>query len=241
MYYYENQTRLGDSHIEFTKEHFSIKFDATQTVVSSAILNGGIVHTTTVFNRFITKAFADHPDYKLTPEEMLESYGQKSLNSHYAVGLLTAAPYYTYAFSGVEKDGIIIEAHITSGTSNARRAGDPADVHTFEETEYKTGTINIIVCTNAQLEQHTLLEALMMVTESKVAVMEERKILSNKSGELSTGTGTDTVAIVNGSGRSIKYCGKHVLFGELLAQVVKKALSNSLQQYDEKNVSKVVF
>lgn len=226
---------------EHTQEHFALKSDQIHQVASSAILNGGIVKTNTVFNRFITKAFADHPDYKLRPEEMLAIYGNKIFKCNHAVGLLTAAPYYTYAFCGVEKDGIVIEAHITSGTSNARRAGDPADVHTFEETDYKTGTINIIAATNATLEEQAMLEAIMMITESKVTVMEERNVLSNKTGKLSTGTGTDTIAFINGNGYNIKYCGKHVLFGELLAQVVKRALNQSLQQYDDNNRAQKCF
>lgn len=237
--YYHQGTRLDIKHCEHTKEHFVLSTNGSRKIVSSAILNGGILEADTVFNRFITKAFADHPDYKLTPEAMLNLYSKRVLESDKAVGLLTAAPYYTHAFCGVEKDGIIIEAFISSGTSNARRAGDPADVHTFEETDYKTGTINIIIATNANMAEHTLLEALMMVTESKVTVMEERKIFSNKSEGLSTGTGTDTIAIVNGNGRPVKYCGKHVLFGELLAQVVKRALNQSLDQYDENNLDNI--
>lgn len=240
MYYYQD-TRLEQTECEHTTEHFAIKLKQPHRVVSSAIHNGGMVETKTIFNRFITKAFANHPDYKLEPEEMLAQYAQNNFSDENGVALLTAAPFYTYAFCGVEKDGIIIEAHITSGTSNARRAGDPADVHTFDEVDYKAGTINIIVCTNASLMDHTLLEALMMITESKVTIMEERQVLSNKSGGLSTGTGTDTIAVVNGHGRLIKYCGKHVLFGELLAQVVKKALDKSLQQYDDNNVSQMLF
>lgn len=239
--YYKKKSRLDMTMCEHTQEHFALQSSQMHQVASSAILNGGIVKTNTVFNRFITKAFADHPDYKLTPEDMLALYGKEIFKTDHAVGLLTAAPYYTYAFCGVEKDGIIIEAHITSGTSNARRAGDPADVHTFEETDYRTGTINIIVATNANLEEQALLEAIMMITESKVTVMEERQVISNKTGKLSTGTGTDTTAIVNGNGYPIKYCGKHVLFGELLAQVVKRALSQSLQQYDDNNRAQKCF
>ncbi|MBN2897895.1 MAG: adenosylcobinamide amidohydrolase [Clostridia bacterium] len=239
--YYQKETLLNFKICEHTKEHFVIQSVEPRSVASSAILNGGIIETTTVFNRFITKDFADDPHYRLTPEEMLALYSKNNFHDEKAVGLLTAAPYYTYAFCGAEKDGIVVEAHITSGTSNSRRAGDPADVHTFEETEYRAGTINIIIATNASLEPQTLLEALMIVTESKVAIMEERGVTSNKSGMMSTGTGTDTVAVINGTGRRIKYCGKHVLFGEMLAQVVKRALNQSLQQYDDNNVANRFF
>ena len=235
MDYYCDKSRIKNLSIDYCNEHLMLKFSEEREIVSTAILNGGVTESKVILNRFITKAIEHHPHFHLPPEEMLKLYAIEFSGIKNSVGMLTAAPFKTYKFSGIEKDGVNIEAYITSGISNARRAGDRADVNSFEDTDYRAGTINIIVGTNALLEKNTLLEAIMIITEAKVSVMEEMKVISPISGKMATGTGTDAIAVYNGNGRNLKYCGKHVLFGEMLGSVVKDALKKSLTEYLKKS------
>ena len=72
----------------------------------------------------------------------------------------------------------------------------------------------------------------MIVTEAKAAVLRESGIRSPVSNKIATGTGTDAIAVVSGHGpETVRYCGKHVLFGEILGRLVTDALTASVKWY----------
>jgi adenosylcobinamide amidohydrolase len=49
------------------------------------------------------------------------------------------------------------------------------------------------------------------------------------SGRIASGTGTDAVAVVSGHGPEIiRYCGKHVLFGEISGRMVTETVASSI-------------
>ncbi len=74
-----------------------------------------------------------------------------------------------------------------------------------------------------------MVESVMLATEAKTFAMRELGVKSSVSGKIATGTGTDAIAVVNGLGsETIRFCGKHVLFGEMLASVVIDAITESL-------------
>ena len=74
-----------------------------------------------------------------------------------------------------------------------------------------------------------LVESVMLAAEAKTVAMRELGVKSPASGEIATGTGTDAIAVANGAGpKRIHYCGKHVLFGEMLASAVIEAITESL-------------
>jgi adenosylcobinamide amidohydrolase len=74
-----------------------------------------------------------------------------------------------------------------------------------------------------------MVEAVITTTEAKTAALQNLGIKSPVSDNLATGTGTDAVAIVSGHGSiKISYCGKHVVFGEILAKLVIEAVCASL-------------
>ena len=125
--------------------------------------------------------------------------------------------------------GVEITALVTSGLSNARRSGDRAEHRTFDEPGIKPGTINIIILTNVMLSPPAQVEAVMIATEAKAAVFQDIGAISPVTGKTATGTGTDAVAVVSGfSPPEIVFCGKHTLFGEMLASAAMEALASSL-------------
>lgn len=66
----------------------------------------------------------------------------------------------------------------------------------------------------------------MIITEAKAAALQEANIISPVSGLIATGTGTDSHAIVSGFGPAkVRCCGKHVLFGEVLGELVMESVS----------------
>jgi len=113
--------------------------------------------------------------------------------------------------------------------SNARRAGDYAEYREIGTPQYNAGTINIICLTTAVLTPAAMIEAVITATEAKSAALQNLGIKSPASQTPATGTGTDAIAVAGGHGSiSVKYCGKHVIFGEILAKLVIEALTSSI-------------
>jgi adenosylcobinamide amidohydrolase len=91
------------------------------------------------------------------------------------------------------------------------------------------GTINIIVLVSAALTRPALVESVMLATEAKAAALQALGIKSPISNDTATGTGTDAIAIASGQGPiEIPYCGKHVIFGEVLGRLVNEAVTASV-------------
>ena len=214
--------------IEHTDRFFHVEFPEPVRMLSSAILNGGIKYADHFFNTKVDANFnGEKTDFELpavTLERLAETNGWEGC----CVGMMTAALMKTFRRVRVEKQGVWIEVLVTAGVSNARRAGDVADYQFINEACEKLGTINILVLTNAKLSDASMVECVMMVAEAKAACMQDLNVHSRVSESIATGTGTDSTAIACGNGPEIKYCGKHVLFGELLAKSVHQAISESL-------------
>ena len=75
-----------------------------------------------------------------------------------------------------------------------------------------------------------MIEAVMTVTEAKAAALQNLDIKSPISNQTATGTGTDCIAVAaDPQAEKIQYCGKHVVFGEILARLVIEAVSFSIK------------
>ncbi|WP_461632791.1 adenosylcobinamide amidohydrolase [Labilibaculum euxinus] len=214
--------------IELTDQFLHVEFQNPVRMVSSAILNGGCQIVDHFLNTKVDANFkGERTDFEspdITLKEIVDSQNWEGN----CVGMMTAALMSSFRRVRVEKQGVWIEVFVTSGVSNARRAGDEADYQFVNEECQKIGTINILVTTNANLSDAGMVECIMMVAEAKAACLQDLKVLSPVSGLLATGTGTDSTAIACGTGPVVQYCGKHVLFGEMLAKTTYEAIYKSL-------------
>ena len=222
--------------LEHTENHIHIELSIPHQVVSSAVLNGGMVRANHILNMKVPK---DSPCPEL-PELALSRYCADSGWSGNAVGMMTAASMDSFRMTKKSEQGIEIVALVTSGLSNPRRAGDHAEHRQMFSHYNEIGTINIIVITSAHLTGSALIEALLITTEAKSAALQEAGIKSPVSNKPATGTGTDSVAVVSGPGPGdVRYCGKHVLFGELLGSSVIDTVSSSIQWAVESRTYKI--
>jgi len=171
-----------------------------------------------------TRTPAEYPP----PETTLGRYARDRRWPGPAMGMMTAASMASCRVAWRSESGVAVCVVLTAGLANARRAGDKADCRDGNAGALPAGTINILAATNAALTDAALLEALMIMTEAKAAVLSEHGIVSPVSGLVATGTGTDCAAMACGEGPSLRFCGKHVLFGEMLARAVMEALSSSI-------------
>jgi adenosylcobinamide amidohydrolase len=215
--------------IEHTPAHLHIQLPEPRPVLSSAAYNGGLIDAE---HLLILKVAENFLGSKGPFEPLSDTFQKYCCRQGWAgstMGMMTSAPMTSFRKARRSMQGVEITALVTSGLSNARRSGDPAEHRNFHEPGIKPGTINIIILTNAMLSPPAQVEAVMIATEAKAAVLQDIGAVSPLTGRTATGTGTDAVAVVSGfSPPEIVFCGKHTLFGEMLASVAMEALASSL-------------
>ena len=206
-------------------DHLHLAFSSPQRVLSSAILNGGLIKADHIVNRKVRKD-------SLTceaPDVSLRNYAEQQGWQGNVVGMMTAAPMSSLRIEQSCVEGIDLTVLVTTGIDNARRAGDKADVQDVLALSKHVGTINLVLICSAKLTDAAMLEAVMVATEGKAAALQDAGVVSPVSQRLATGTGTDAIAVVSGDGpEEIAFCGKHVLLGELIGRLVISAVTKSL-------------
>jgi len=211
--------------LQHNENHIHVAFSSPQRVISSAILNGGLVEAEHIVNWKVPK----HASVCEAPEKSLNDYAKAQGWQGQVVGMMTAASMDSLRMEQTCVEGVDITVLVTTGMSNARRAGDKADIQELLSTTHEIGTINLILIFSAQLTDAAMVEAMMLATEAKAAALQNAGVLSPVSGLIATGTGTDAIAVVCGSGSpAIKFCGKHVLLGEWIGRLVITAVTSSL-------------
>ena len=212
-----------------TPAHIWVGFSTEHPVLSSAVFNGGTCAASNILIMKVAKNFEGTKQIAENPEKTLAEYCRQLRLGGATVGMMTSASMDSFRQVSRTSQGVELSAMVTAGISNACCAGDRADWRTFQVDDNPTGTINIIIITNAMMSQAAMVESVMIVTEAKTVAMRELGVKSLVSGVIATGTGTDAIAVVNGFGpETIHYCGKHVLFGEMLASAVIEAVTGSL-------------
>ena len=216
--------------INHTSTHVHVAFESSHhRVLSSAVLNGGWVAADHIVNMKVPENFQGKQAHFVSPEVTLANYAHSLHLEGRIVGMMTAASMNSFRQVTLIDQGAEVIALVTAGVSNAKRAGEPAEWRKIESRSHATGTINIIILTNAFLSQAAMVEAVMIATEAKAAALADLDIKSPQTGRQATGTGTDAVAVVSGFGPlQVRYCGKHVLFGEMLAAATIRAITQSL-------------
>jgi len=205
--------------------HLHLAFPEPRRVLSSAVLNGGHVKADHVVNMKVPKT----SDATEAPETTLKKYALKNGWKGTVVGLMTAASMDSFRLARDTVSGIELAVLVTSGLSNPRRIGDRADIREAGAAPGEAGTINIIALTSATLTEAAMVECVMMITEAKAAALQEAGIRSPVSNGIATGTGTDALAVVSGHGpQTVAFCGKHVLFGEVLGRLALAAVAASI-------------
>ncbi len=211
--------------LNHTQNYIHAEFSIPHQVISSAVLNGGIVQAKHIINLKVPK----HLTSSESPEITLSKYCTEANWKGITVGMMTAASMNSFRMAKETVQDIDLIVLVTSGLSNARRVGDSAEYRRMTTQPKEIGTINIIVITSAILTESAMVEALMIVTEAKSAALQEAGIMSPISNKIATGTGTDSAAIVSGHGpEKVSYCGKHVLFGEILGRMVINTVASSI-------------
>ena len=210
-----------------------VKFSSPRKIISSAVRGGGVGWVGAVINHQVP----NNPDLygygknnsrrwedpSRTLKKIAEGVG---VPSGFA-GLMTAVDLRHLVLKREQAEGLWVEGFFTVGVTNAVRAGEP----TFALSEKGiVGTINVILVTNAHLAAGAMVSAVGVATESKTAVLLDKKIPTCSGGLGATGTGTDAIVIAIGDGPRLRYSGTHTKIGELIGRVVADGVSKGLKR-----------
>lgn len=148
-------------------------------------------------------------------------------------GMSTAADMDNLAVVTREFGPLTVSVLATAGVkSNAIRTGvdEGRYIEGADGEAYPQGTINILVLTNVRLTEGAMARAIVTVTEGKTAALEDLKVPSTYTPTVqATGTGTDSVIVVSGTGEpQASYTGGHSRLGELIGKATYEAVLESL-------------
>lgn len=217
--------------LHHTENYVHLALPAPRLVLSSAALNGGWVRANHIINMRVPENFTGERTGFQPPEVTLADYSRSLGLSGGVVGLMTAASLASLRQVSLHTPPATVTVLVTTGLANAKQAGEAAEWRTIDRTAPEASTINLILLTNLRLTRAAMVEAVMMVTEAKTVALAQLGVTSPTTGQMATGTGTDAVAVVNGwAAPVVRYCGKHVLLGEMIARATIQAIVDSLRR-----------
>jgi adenosylcobinamide hydrolase len=113
---------------------------------------------------------------------------------------------------------------------NAQRSGVDIGDYVERNGNYEpvTGTINIIILTNAVLSDGAMARTIITATEAKTAAMEDLNVKSSYTPQnQATGTGSDNMIVVSGEklGKPLATTSGHTKIGEFIAFTTKPPLT----------------
>lgn len=191
-------------------------------VLSWASLGGGARYADVIINHQV--GIDDRTAVEQPRQHLRRLAKRLGLNSGTVTAMMTAANIKKMAYTIVRRGDLAVGAWCTAGCSNALRIGDPA-------TALKApGTINLVVVISQRLSTSAMIEALAMATEGRVAAVQEWGILSTRTNQAATGTGTDCIIVASSRrGHSRQYCGKHTSLGELIGKAALRSCAKALR------------
>jgi iron complex transport system ATP-binding protein len=199
-------------------------------ILSSAILNGGLREANGIINVQVPEGTgSDKSDVHWSPEDFLNKETKRlQLPEKKVVGLMTAAKMKNIAVFSEKCGKTVLIVLATAGSTVAVTAGEPTASKKGGKIE-RIGTINIILLVDGNLTEGCMVEAIKTLTEAKTVALRELDIRSQFSGDLATGTLTDSVVVgCTKKGDPIQYAGTFTLLGELIAKCVRKAVKEAM-------------
>jgi adenosylcobinamide amidohydrolase len=146
-----------------------------------------------------------------------------------AVGLLTSCDIDAFVDKAVTYGEVAARCVATIGLSNALRAGDTPGAPA------RVGTINALCHVSTPLTPEAMIEAMALASEARALAVREADIPSRRSGEPSSGTGTDCIVIAAPDGdAATPYAGKHTAVGHVIGASVHDAIRDGVAQWQRR-------
>jgi iron complex transport system ATP-binding protein len=222
---------IGSVTAEVKESSLIIRSNSPIRVLSSGVLNGGLKEATAIVNVQVSENCGDDKnDEHWNAEEFLRKHVKKlALSEERTVGLMTAARMQNAAVSHQKAGETKMTVFVTAGTSIAVTAGENRTSIMNRLEPRKFGTINIIALIDGNLTQSCMVDAVKTITEAKTVALRELDIRSRLSGDLASGTMTDSVVVAcTGIGQRMRYAGTRTVLGEFLGKGVREATKEAI-------------
>jgi iron complex transport system ATP-binding protein len=206
--------------IEIDAEAVVVRSARPLTVVSSAVVGGGLGAALAIANLHVVKGF-----HCAHTERVLAEFARRRALAEPWIGLLTAAWTEKAEQASAVADGLAALAVVTVGLGNVVGAGRSA------AAAWASSTINTIVVVDADPEPAALVNLVMTVTEVKALALVEAGLRAPDGG-LASGTSTDAVVVAaTGRGRACRFGGPASELGAVVAGAAKSALEAGIRRW----------
>jgi len=231
------ETRIKSVEAEIKENKLILLSKTPLKILSSAVLNGGSCDSNCIVNFQVPEdAGSDMDDsvHKEAGDFLKEEMAKMGFSDDKVVAIMTAAKMKNVQVETIKFEDLTLTAFVTAG---AYFAATPGDEIASKQTAFpfkKWGTINTIILVDGNLTQSCMVNAVVTATEAKASALRELDVRSRFSGELATGTVTDSVVIAcTNRGRTLKYAGTGTVLGELIGKSVKAALKKAIYKQEK--------
>ena len=190
--------------------------------ISSAIFNGGCQQVKAVLNVGVPEGYSDH-SLHMDPLQLITSSAAKvNLDKDY-LAMVTAAKISNYSLVSKKTPDFSVYVAATAGCSHGESSGEEMDVQEI------SGTINIIVFIEGNPSDSCMVAALITATEAKSAALHDLDVRSRYTGDLATGSITDSVTVAsNAVGKSLVLAGPASKLGKVVGHCTRRAVTEAL-------------
>ena len=223
-------TSIEDVNAEVDKNRLVIMSKSPLKVLSSAGLNGGLVKANGIINIHVTEDIRD--EIHTNPDETLKkAVVRLGFSPEKVVTMMTAADVRNVGVSNQKHQGITLSAFVTAGVDVSATAGEATVSKRDPPNIKKWGTINTILLIDGNLTEACMVDAIKTATEAKTVAMRELDVRSRFSGDLASGTVTDTVVVAcTKRGNPVRYAGTATVLGEMIGKTVKESAKKAIQK-----------
>ena len=187
--------------------------EPTLTVLSSAMIGGGLTAAHDIVNMHVDDVAADS-----RPDDDLRMFASDLGITAPFVGLMTAAKTQNARLVEASRDGLTVASVVSVGLSNRSCAGATPPAPAVP------GTINALVLVDAALTPAALVNAVITTTEAKTMALAAWNVRTT-DGLPASGTSTDAVVVAcTGRGQPLHYAGPATTVGWLIARTVREAI-----------------
>lgn len=203
--------------------------------VSSAVYQGGLKKTKAILNVRVPDGY-DQQKLHRNPELLiLEASKDIGISAEECIGMITAAEIQQFSLIKERKEELTVTAIVTAGCQFTESAGERM------KAEGRAGTINTIVLLDGNPTESCLVSSLLTATEAKTAALNDLDLRSKYSGDLATGTITDSTVIAStGKGEKLRYAGPPSKLGRLVGYCVREAVKETIIKHDSLSLGRSI-
>ena len=226
------ETRIKSVEAEIQENKLVLRSKTPMKILSSAVLNGGLQEANCIVSVHVpeeTGLDIDDDVHREAGDFLRDETSKLGLPQDQIVGIMTSAKMKNVDMATRKFEDITITAIATAGVHFSATAGDEIASKQSAFPFKKWGTINIILLVDGDLTDSCMVNAVSTVTEAKTVALRELDVRSRFSGEIATGTVTDSVVIAcTKRGSKIAYAGTATPIGELIGKSVREAVKKAL-------------